>query len=175
MTQLNYRVDFLKQSPQQVARDFLLAKGLYKPPQSEGKGIIRLGSKIFGEQYILINMYEMLIKGYTNLAVESKTGLGGTKICFDALAHNEIDMYPEYTGTGLLVILKPSQQKITELIANRDSVYQFVKRKFEEKYHLTWLLPLGFNNTYALMMRKQQAWKLNLKSISDLKRYANKE
>ena len=106
MTELNYRVDYLKQSPEKVARDFLMEQSLYKEPQNGNGGTIRIGSKIFGEQYILAAMYTMLIKGNTNLQVETKTGLGGTKICFDAFTNNQIDMYPEYTGTALLVILQ---------------------------------------------------------------------
>jgi len=66
----------------------------------------------------------MLIEGYTNLKTETKTGLGGTKICFDALVNNQIDLYPEYTGTALLVLLHASKNKVTSLISSRDSVYQ---------------------------------------------------
>ncbi|TKK66975.1 ABC transporter permease subunit [Ilyomonas limi] len=173
MTELNYRVDYLKQLPQKVARDFLVSKGLYKEPQNGRKGVIRLGSKVFGEQYILINMYRMLLEGYTALQVETKTGLGGTKICFDALLHNQIDMYPEYTGTGLLVILQPPKERVAQLISNPDSVYQYVKKAFTEKYNLTWLQSIGFNNTYALMMRRKQAGQLHINTISDLKRYTD--
>jgi osmoprotectant transport system permease protein len=171
MTELNYEVDYLKQSPENVARNFLVQNKLYKPPRNGTKGTIRLGSKIFGEQYILINMYSMLIKGYTDLDAETKTGLGGTKICFDALTNDQIDMYPEYTGTGLLAILQPSTQTINNLIQNRDSVYNYVTRQFKEKYDLTWLKPIGFNNAYALMMRRQQSKELDISTISQLASY----
>lgn len=171
MTELNFRVDYLKQLPQKVAQDFLVEKGLYKRTRKGQRGTIRMGSKIFGEQYILTSMYQILIEGYTNLKVESKTGLGGTKICFDALVNREIDMYPEYTGTGLLVILQPSKEKVTQLTGSRDSVYQYVKYAFARQYGLTWLRPIGFNNAYALMMRKSQAQQLNISTISDLKRH----
>src|SRR5205085_7631966 len=73
MTELNYRVDYLKQSPEQVAKDFLIKQQLYKEPRNGTKGIIRMGSKIFGEQYILLQMYSMLIRGNTDLNVETKT------------------------------------------------------------------------------------------------------
>jgi osmoprotectant transport system permease protein len=175
MTELNYRVDFLKQLPEKVAQEFLLSKGLYKKPQNGQKATIRLGSKIFGEQYILINMYKMLIEGYTDLKTETKTGLGGTKICFDALINNQIDLYPEYTGTALLVLLHPSKNKLASLVNNRDSVYQYVKEEFATQYHLTWLQPIGFNNAYALMMRRKQAQLLHIQTISDLKSYLDKE
>ncbi|MCE6990107.1 ABC transporter permease/substrate-binding protein [Dyadobacter sp. CY323] len=172
MTDLNYRVDYLKQTPEKVAHDFLVRNGLYKKPNIGNKGVIRLGSKIFAEQYILIEMYKELIEGNTQLKTVSKTGLGGTKICFDALTNNEIDLYPEYTGTGLLVILKPTKTEVENLKGNRDKVFEFVKKQFSNHYQLQWLKPIGFNNAYALMMRKNQAQSLNIKSITDLTTYA---
>jgi osmoprotectant transport system permease protein len=171
MTALNYRTDYLHQSPEKVAKDFLIAKGLLKSARNGHAGIVRIGSKIFGEQYILASMYSMLIKGYTDYNVATKTGLGGTKICFDALTNDQIDFYPEYTGTGLLVILKPSSKAIDSLSGSRDMTYDYVKNEFHEKYNITWLKPIGFNNAYALMMRRKQAKSLNIKTISDLKRY----
>ncbi|MGN6533323.1 MAG: ABC transporter permease/substrate-binding protein [Ginsengibacter sp.] len=171
MTELNYRSDYLKQLPEKVARDFLVSKGLWKEPQPATGQTIRIGSKIFGEQYILAEMYSMLIRGNTNLNVQTKTGLGGTKICFDALTNNQIDFYPEYTGTGLLVILKAPQKIVDTLIHDKEKVYAYVKRRFEKQYQLTWLKPIGFNNTYALMMRRKQADFLKINTITDLKHY----
>ncbi len=171
MTDLNYRLDYLKQIPEKVAIDFLRSRGLYKNSRNGEKATIRIGSKIFGEQYILANMYKYLVEGNTDLKVETKTGLGGTKICFDALANGSIDMYPEYTGTGLLVILKPAPGDMEKIIGNKDSVYAYVNEQFGKKYGLKWLKPIGFNNAYALMMRKDQAQSLNINTISDLKNY----
>jgi osmoprotectant transport system permease protein len=174
MTELNYEVDYLKQPPEKVARNFLIRSNVYKAPLNGTRATIRLGSKIFGEQYILINMYSMLIKGYTDLNTDTKTGLGGTKICFDALINGQIDMYPEYTGTGLLAILHPQQQQVDKLIGNRDRVYDYVSAQFSQKYSLKWLRPIGFNNAYALMMRKQQSEELNIHTISQLADYIRK-
>jgi osmoprotectant transport system permease protein len=173
MTSLNYKVDHLKQSPERVALDFMVEHQLYKPARGGSKGVIRIGSKIFGEQYILAQMYKILISGNTDLSVQTKTGLGGTKICFDALNNNQIDFYPEYTGTGFLVLLKPDEMTVNKLIGSKEAVYNYVQREFLQRYHLNWLRPIGFNNTYALMMRKEQADRLNIKSISDLTRYVN--
>ncbi len=175
MTDLNYRVEYLNQSPEQCARDFLVAQGLYQAPRNGNKGTVRLGSKIFPEQYILTDMYAMLIRGYTDLQVESKTGLGGTKICFEALTHNQIDMYPEYTGTALLAILQPPLAETNRLAGHRDSVYNYVRRRFDSDYQLTWLEPIGFNNAYALMMRRGQARELGIQTISDLTIYLKKD
>ncbi|MBS7233451.1 hypothetical protein KHA90_20770 [Flavobacterium psychroterrae] len=84
MTKLNYKTEMLHQTPEKVAEDFLLSQGLYKKPRSGIRGTVRIGSKIFGEQYILAQLYRMLIEGFTDYKVVTKTGLGGTKICFDA-------------------------------------------------------------------------------------------
>lgn len=171
MTDLNYRVDHLKQSPERVARDFLVRQQLYKEPHNGKKGIVRMGSKIFGEQYILLQIYSMLIKGNTDLTVETKTGLGGTKICFDALINNQIDLYPEYTGTGLLVILQPENKLVQQMIGDKEMVYDYVQKEFMNRYKIKWLRPIGFNNAYALMMRRKQAEKLKIQTISQLKMY----
>ena len=117
----------------------------------------------------------MLIRGYTDLEVESKTGLGGTKICFEALTHRQIDMYPEYTGTALLAILAPPSDLADRLARNRDSVYNYVRKRFDQEYELSWLDPIGFNNAYALMMRRSQARRLGIQTISDLTAYLKKE
>jgi osmoprotectant transport system permease protein len=175
MTLLNYKVEYLNQSPEQVARDFLVSNNLYRAPRHGGKGLVRLGSKIFPEQYILTEIYANLIRGYTDLEVESKTGLGGTKICFEALRHGQIDMYPEYTGTALLAILAPPSDLADRLARNRDSVYNYVRKRFDREYALSWLEPIGFNNAYALMMRRSQARQLGIQTISDLTAYLKKE
>jgi len=175
MTELNYRVDYLKQSPEKVAQDFLMEQSLYRKPLNGDGAVIRIGSKIFGEQYILASMYAMLIEGNTNLRVETKTGLGGTKICFDALTNNQIDMYPEYTGTGLLVILQTPQPVIKKFKGDKEKIYDYVQQEFYKRYDLQWLKPIGFNNAYALMMRRAQSEKLHIRSISDLKNYLNEK
>ena len=174
MTELNYRVDYLKQSPDKVAKDFLVQQHLYKEPRNGNEGLIKIGSKIFGEQYILAAMYTMLIKGNTNLQVETKTGLGGTKICFDALTNNQIDMYPEYTGTAFLVILNAADSLVNALKGSKEAIYNFVQKQFDTKYKLKWLKPVGFNNSYALMMRREQSKQTGVITISDLKNYLDK-
>jgi len=173
MTALNYRTDYLHQSPEKVAKDFLVAVGLWRPARGGNAGVVRIGSKIFGEQYILASMYSMLIKGYTNYDVATKTGLGGTKICFDALSNDQIDFYPEYTGTGLLAILQPSAKTTDSLTTSSDATYNYVRTRFHKKYNIKWLKPIGFNNAYALMMRRQQSDALNVHTITELTNYIN--
>ncbi|GAB3931731.1 ABC transporter permease/substrate-binding protein [Larkinella terrae] len=175
MTELNYHADFLHESPEAVARRFLQKTGLLIPsvsPKRQGKIVI--GSKIFTEQYILAELLRQLLENRTALEVVTKTGLGGTKICFDALNAGSIDLYPEYTGTGLLVILQPPPAQADSLKSDPKAVFQYVSREFQNRYKLNWLPPLGFNNTYALMMRRKQAEQLGIRSISDLKRFLDR-
>ncbi|MGY0034532.1 glycine betaine ABC transporter substrate-binding protein [Pedobacter sp. NJ-S-72] len=173
MTAMNYKVDQLKETPEKVALDFAKAHHLYKPARGTGKGIIRIGSKIFGEQYILAQLYKKLIRGNTDLDVVTKTGLGGTKICFDALTNNQIDFYPEYTGTGFLVLLKPDRKTINKLTGDVNGVYDYVSNEFKNQFNIKWLKPIGFNNAYALMMRREQAQSLQIETITDLTNHIN--
>jgi osmoprotectant transport system permease protein len=175
MTDLNYRTDYLHQTPEKVAKDFLVANRLYKPSRNGNAGTVRIGSKVFGEQYILANIYSMLIEGYTPYRASAKTGLGGTKICFDALTNNQIDFYPEYTGTGLLVLLQPPPQVIKQVTLNKNETYRYVQQQFKRRYGLRWLNPIGFNNAYALMMRKKQSDDLGIQTITQLKRFLDSE
>lgn len=173
MTDLNFKSDYLNQTPEKIAKDFLVKTNLYKNPRKGNSQTIKIGSKIFGEQYILAEIYKILIEGYTDYKVETKTGLGGTKICFDALMNDAIDFYPEYTGTGLLVLLKPSEKIVKEVSESPEKTFDYVNSEFQKQYGIEWLKPLGFNNSYALMMRRKQAEELNIKYISDLKNYLN--
>lgn len=168
MIELNYQVDHLKKSPEEVATTFLKEQGLWKPDRQEGGPKITIGSKIFTEQYILVELYAQLINGHTPLDVDPKPGLGGTKICFEALANKELDLYAEYTGTGFQVILSPPQELVDDIIDEPEGVYDYVKKEFLEKYGVLWLSPLGFNNTYALMVRQEDAEKYGWEKISDL-------
>ncbi|QDA62169.1 ABC transporter permease/substrate-binding protein [Hymenobacter jejuensis] len=171
MTDLNYQVDYLHHEPRAVALAFLRQRGLWRAPQPISGPAIVLGSKIFAEQYILAEMYAALIRGYTSLDVKTKTGLGGTNICFEALRTGAIDLYPEYTGTGLLVLLQPSPATLDSLGGDPQAVYRYVQQRFRQRFDLEWLTPLGFNNTYALLMRQQQAAQLGIGSISELGAY----
>lgn len=171
MTDLNYRADYLHQSPARIAADFLRRSGLLKTPVGGRVGQVVIGSKIFTEQYILVELYRQLIEGHTALRVVSKTGFGGTKLCFDALRTGAIDFYPEYSGTGLLVILQPSQQTLDSLAGKPDAVFEYVQTQFRDRYRLNWLRPLGFNNAYCLMMRRQEAVTLHIQTISQLSDY----
>jgi len=127
-------------------------------PQSgslqSGKTTITIGSKNFTEQLIIAEMMAQIIEIKTGHHVERKLNLGGTMICHEALLKGEIDMYPEYTGTGLLAILKSKESFTTP-----GEVYDFVSREYEKQFNLKWLSPFGFNNTYAFAVRNDRAVK----------------
>lgn len=174
MTDLNYRADYLHQSPERVAREFLGRTGLLRTATGPRRGRVVMGSKVFTEQYILAEIYRQLLEGYTTLSVVSKTGFGGTQLCFDALRTGAIDFYPEYTGTGLLVILQPSDTVLDSLNGQPEAVYNYVNQEFTRRYGLGWQKPLGFNNAYCLMMRRPEAQSLGIHSISLLTSYIDK-
>lgn len=113
------------------------------------------------------NMLATLIEKNTDLKVDRKLNLGGTDVAFNALKSGDIDMYVEYTGTGLVNILKKPTQN------NSDAVYNEVKKDFKEKYNLDWLEPIGFNNTYTLAVSPSVEEKYHPKTISDLKKISN--
>lgn len=172
MRKLNFMTDQGNQTPKEVAKYFLDSLGLNtNRVRTTGDADIVIGGKNFGEQFILAEIFTYLIENYTSLNVESKLGLGGTTVVFEALRAGEIDLYPEYSGTGFLVLLKPNQATIDQLIRNRTALFDYVNQQFQEKFKFKWLAPLGFNNTYALMMREQQAEQLQIQSISELAKY----
>jgi osmoprotectant transport system substrate-binding protein len=129
-----------------------------------------VGSKAFTEQRILGAILIALLEK-NGFQVEDKTGLGGTVVVREALVNKQIDTYVEYTGTGLLVLLKHEKG-----ITDPKECYETVKKEDLEKNSIVWLPYMNFNNTYCLMMRDEDAKKLNIKTLSDLGRYvkANK-
>lgn len=126
---------------------------------------IIVASKPFGESYLLAEMFAQLLES-RGFKVVRRPGLGATEIAFQALRTNEIDLYPEYTGTGLLAILgeQPSHDPA--------EVYREVTRKFRERFGMRWLPPLGFQNTYAIAVRQETAARYHLVTLSDLARVA---
>jgi glycine betaine/choline ABC-type transport system substrate-binding protein len=129
---------------------------------------IVIGSKHFTEQEILGEIMAILIEKNTDFKVVRKFNLGGTMICFNALKAGDIDLYAEYTGTGLVNILKIKSTK------DSDQVFRIVKDAFKKRFQLLWLDPFGFDNTYTLTMRQTHAKSLGIQKISDLAQYKEK-
>ncbi|MBL4647598.1 MAG: ABC transporter permease subunit [Gammaproteobacteria bacterium] len=134
---------------------------------SEDKNTIVISSKNFTEQYILANMMVDLIRAKTHLRVVKKLGLGTTAVMQQALLHKKIDLYPEYTGTAYLVVLK---RKDFHLPAKQ--LYQRIKHSYQRQFALTWLQPFGFNNSQTLAVSQATAKKYHLKTLSDLAKVA---
>ena len=171
MRQMNYQVDHLKRNPKKVAEEFMEGLDLSSSSKSMRDQSIVIGSKNFTEQYILAHVFAEMIQHNTGLETVLKTGLAGTKICFDALRHGEIDLYPEYTGTGLFVLLETESESVSGIKKNPQLLMDFVREETRKHFDMEWLSPLGFNNAYALMMREKHAARQNIRSISDLAHY----
>ncbi len=129
---------------------------------------IVIASKNFTEQIILAELLAQHIQARTGLAVEQRVNLGGTLICHQALLVGAVDLYVEYTGTALTVILGE------ETIGDPAAVYRQVKAEYIQRFDVEWMEPLGFENTFAIVVRGEDARRLKLKTISDVARYAPK-
>ncbi len=171
MTALNSAVDFDGRNEQSVAKEFLEKQGFETGINRQGDPDILIGGKLQTEQFILGHMYRMLIENYTDLDVGLRLGLAGTQIVFSALQNDEIAVYPEYTGTGLHVLLDTDETAADTLGNNPDAVYNYVRDRSADEFGIQWLEPLGFENTYALIMRRDQAEQLGIETISDLVEY----
>jgi len=147
---------------------------------AQDKPTVKIGSKDFTEQVLINEMLAQLLEdaGYP---VERQLNLGGSTIVHQALVNGDIDTYIEYTGTGLLAILKltlldastPTAGSAATPMAGVDPVYETVKREYKDQFNLVWLDPLGFNNTYTLALTQEKAQELGVTKISDLVGKAN--
>jgi glycine betaine/choline ABC-type transport system substrate-binding protein len=127
---------------------------------------ITVGAKNFTEQLILGEILAQAIEGATGSKVHRRLNLGGTMICHTALLRGDIDVYVEYTGTALTAILK--QPAVTD----PQLAYSTVRDAYAQRFDCVWLPPLGFDNTYAIAVRKDFARKHSLRSVSDLHKLA---
>jgi osmoprotectant transport system substrate-binding protein len=122
---------------------------------------IKVGSKDFTEEFIVGEMYALMLEneGYK---VERKLNLGGTPVAQEAITKGDIDLYPEYTSTALLTVLKKDP------IADPAQIFSTVKSEYEKQFKLTWLTPSPFNDTNGLATTKAIADKYGIKTYSDL-------
>lgn len=126
-----------------------------------GSKPVRVGSKDFTEEFIVGNMYALLLEN-NGIPVERKLNLGGTPVNHQALLSDQLDLYPEYTGTGLLTVLKLPTN------TDRQAVYNAVKDGYKQQFNLVWLDPAPMNDTQALAMKKDVAAAKGIKTISDM-------
>lgn len=129
-------------------------------------GAIKVGSKDFTEQFILGEMYALVLED-NGLKVERKLNLGGTPVAQAGLQSGQIDLYPEYTGTALLTVLKQPAN------SSQQQVYKTVADSYQQKFNLVWLEPAPMNNTQALVITQAGSKKYGIKTISQLVAKAN--
>ena len=131
---------------------------------SNEKDEIVIAGKLGSEPEILINMYKLLIENETDLTVQLKPGLGKTSFVFNALKSSNIDIYPEFTGTAISEFLK--EEAVNN---NEEDVYEQARAGMLKKFNMELLLPMHYNNTYALAVSKDTAEKHQLEKISDIR------
>jgi osmoprotectant transport system substrate-binding protein len=123
---------------------------------------ITIGSKFFTEQVILAELLAQHIEARTGIHVERKTNLGGTLLCQKALESGQLDLYVEYTGTALTAVLNESPG------GDSKTVYERVKKGYLDRFNLEVTEPLGFENTFAMVVRGSDAQQFHLNTISDI-------
>ncbi|MCC2628786.1 MAG: opuCC, partial [Thermomicrobiales bacterium] len=144
------------------------------------EGPVRIGSKDFTEQLILGEMYALLLEN-AGIATEKRLNLGGTQVAQEALLAGEIDLYPEYTGTGLTVVLGMPIDAVTsstptagvatpadQAVSVDQRVYDIVSEEYLEQFDLVWLDESAFNNTQALAVKRAFAEERGISTISEL-------
>ena len=140
----------------------ILSASLFVFACQERKKTIRIATKPMTEQFILGEMIGLLIEENTDLKVEITKGIGGgTSNIHPALVKGEFDLYPEYTGTGWLVILKKDS------VIPSEELYKQLSDDYERLYRLKWVAPYGFNNAYSLAVSDDHASRYGLKTYSD--------
>jgi glycine betaine/choline ABC-type transport system substrate-binding protein len=125
-----------------------------------------VGSKNFTEQLILGEIFAQMIEARTHLLVERRFYLAGTFICQQAIVAGRIDIYPEYTGTALTAVLKQQPS------GDKKEVYRRVKQSYESRFGLSVGPPLGFDDTFAMVIRGDDARRLHLETLSQASAYA---
>ena len=126
---------------------------------------IVVGSKNFTEQAVLGELIAQHLESKTGLPVERRFYLAGSYICHQAVLGGRIDLYPEYTGTALTAILKEKPQ------GSAADVYNHVREEYLKRFGLAVTEPLGFDNTFAIVIRGEDARRLHLHNISEAARY----
>ena len=137
---------------------------------SAAEGTVVVGSKNFEESRLLAEMFAQVIEERTGLRVERRLNLAGTQVCFEALRAGAIDLYPEYTGTGLASIL--GEEPATGEAGDAAATLARVRRVFLERWDLHWLAPLGFENAYEVAVPRALAERWGLVTLTELARVA---
>lgn len=124
---------------------------------------LTIGSKFFTEQVILAELLAQHIEARTGIPVVRKTNLGGTLLVHKALLAGDLDLYVEYTGTALTAVLNESPGSDSSA-----TIYSRVKQQYAQRFSLELTEPLGFENTFAMIIRREDAGRLHLRTTSDI-------
>ncbi len=127
---------------------------------------IVVGSKNFAESFLLGEMMAQMIEAHAHLKVDRRFYLAGTYICQQAILAGRIDVYPEYTGTALTAVLKENSR------SDKQEVYERVKDEYQRRFGLAVGASLGFNDTFAMEIRGEEAHRLNIKTLSQAAAFA---
>ena len=157
----------MKRHPSSICIPVLIAVALLLPSCSPSRfDRIVVGSKNFTESFLLGEIMAQMIEARTSLKVDRRFYLAGTYICQQAILAGRIDVYPEYTGTALTAILKQDTS------AQKEDVYKRVKNEYERRFGLTLGPAFGFNDTFAMEIRGEDARRLNIKTLSQATAFA---
>jgi osmoprotectant transport system substrate-binding protein len=147
----------------------VLALAALIAPHAVSAQTIKVGSKNFTEQFVVAELYAAALEA-AGFKVERKINLGTTLVAHEAVRTGAIDLYPEYTGTGLNAVMKA--ERVTD--TDPSKIHEMVKNYYEKEFNLTWLKPSGVNNGYVIIVRPETAREKNLKTLSDLAKVATK-
>lgn len=132
--------------------------------KQEAAAPIKIATKPMTEQFILGEMLKLVIEDTTDYSVELTKGIGGgTNNIMPAMESSDFDLYPEYTSSGYIMVLKHDSDGISD-----EDMWKQLQKEYKDKYDMSWIGQYGFNNTYALIIREEAAKKYNLTKTSQL-------
>lgn len=172
--QIEKRVDYNSKSKTKISKKHLVAIGIVLLAivggiviSGENDDVIHVATKPMTEQYIMGAMLKEIIEENSDLSVEVTSGVGGgTSNIQPGMLKGEFDLYPEYTGTGWMEVLKKGG------IYNESS-FNSLNEEYNNEFNLSWVGDYGFDDTYGIAVSKDVADKYNLKTYSDLARVSN--
>lgn len=136
----------------------------------EAAAPIKIATKPMTEQFILGEMLKLVIEDTTDYSVELTKGIGGgTNNIMPAMESGDFDLYPEYTSSGYIMVLKHDSDGISD-----EDMWKQLQKEYKDKYDMSWIGQYGFNNTYALIVREEAAKKYNLTKTSQLAEVSDK-
>lgn len=132
--------------------------------KQEAAAPIKIATKPMTEQFILGEMLKLVIEDTTDYSVELTKGIGGgTNNIMPAMESGDFDLYPEYTSSGYIMVLKHDSDGISD-----EDMWKQLQKEYKDKYDMSWIGQYGFNNTYALIIKEEAAKKYNLTKTSQL-------